>query len=176
MRSYLRVGQKGFTLIELLLVIAIIGLIAAMLIPNLLDALQKAKQKRTMADERLVGTAMMAWLTDEEGAAAAGQSAMFSITAYSVVTPEQLEATLVPQYIQTIPRQDGWVNAFDYRLNLTDAGGTQVMSIRSYGRDGQKQSDNYTTGAFRPTDYDQDIVWADGFFVRWPQGVNTEAP
>jgi hypothetical protein len=23
--------------------------------------------------------------------------------------------------------------------------------------------------AFDPTDYDRDIVWADGFMVRWPQ-------
>ena len=51
-------GQKGFTLIELLIVIAIIGLIAAMLIPNLLDAMQKTKQKRTIADMRITGTAL----------------------------------------------------------------------------------------------------------------------
>ncbi|HEY2737027.1 MAG TPA: prepilin-type N-terminal cleavage/methylation domain-containing protein, partial [Thermoanaerobaculia bacterium] len=53
-----KTNQKGFTLIELLIVIAIIGLIAAMLIPNLLDAMQKAKQKRTIADIRITGTAM----------------------------------------------------------------------------------------------------------------------
>jgi type II secretion system protein G len=176
MRCHIRVGQKGFTLIELLLVIAIIGLIAAMLIPNLLDALQKAKQKRTMADERLVGTAMMSWLTDQDGAAAAGQGAMFSMDVYSVVTPGQLRATLVPQYIQTIPLTDGWVNSYDYRMNLNTAGGNQVMSIRSFGRDGLAEGTEYSTGAFRPTDYDRDIVWADGFFVRWPEGVNFSDP
>ena len=64
--------QKGFTLIELLIVVAIIGIIAALLIPNFLDALQKAKQKRTVADMRNIGTAMFSWLTDQVGAAAAG--------------------------------------------------------------------------------------------------------
>ena len=52
MLSRIRNRQKGFTLIELLIVVAIIGIIAALLIPNFLDALQKAKQKRTVADMR----------------------------------------------------------------------------------------------------------------------------
>ena len=69
-----RRGQKGFTLIELLIVVAIIGIIAAILIPNLLDALQKAKQKRTVGDIRNVGSAWFSWLQDQNGAAAAGQS------------------------------------------------------------------------------------------------------
>lgn len=173
MKYLSHVRQKGFTLIELLLVIAIIGLIAAMLIPNLLDALQKAKQKRTMADERLVGTAMMSWLTDQDTAAAAGSAATFSINNYSIITPAQVVATLVPQYIQAIPERDGWGNPFDYRMNLTDPSTNQVMSIRSYGRDAVPEGDTYSSSAFQPTDYNRDIVWADGFFIRWPQGLPT---
>ena len=165
-------AQKGFTLIELLIVIAIIGIIASMLIPNLLDAMQKAKQKRTMADMRITGTAMFSWFTDQVGAAAAGQSSTNVVLASygSVQTVASMESLLAPSYMQKVPPLDGWKFPYEYYLK-TGAGvnDRQVMLIRSRARNKAFEGTEYTVTSFDSTDYDQDIVWADGFMVRWPQ-------
>lgn len=125
-------------------------------------------QKRTVADIRNTGTAMFSWLTDQVGAGAAGQS-QIDMDRYSVLSAEELREILVPQYMQQVPEKDGWGNPFEYYLNVENPLDQQVMSIRSPGRDGKLSADSYTVTAFDPGDFDQDIVWADGFFVRWPQ-------
>jgi type II secretion system protein G len=171
MLSKIRNRQKGFTLIELLIVIAIIGIIAALLIPNFLDALQKAKQKRTVADVRNTGTAMFSWLTDQVGAAAAGASASdVLMSSYGTALAGSVVASvLVPQYMQEVPNVDGWKTPYEFYLKTAAPLDPQVMAIRSMGRDKTKEGDTYSVTSFDPTDYDQDILWADGFFVRWPQ-------
>jgi type II secretion system protein G len=162
--------QRGFTLIELLIVIAIIGLIAAMLIPNLLDAMNKAKQKRTMADMRITGTALFSWVTDQVGAAAAGATSTdVDLASYVPSSRTVLNTLLAPQYLQFVPPIDGWKTAYDYYLNTENPMSRTVMAIRSSGRDKVPSVSSYSVTSFDPTDYDQDIVWADGFFVRWPQ-------
>ena len=172
----LRNRQGGFTLIELLIVVAIIGIIAALLIPNFLDALQKAKQKRSAADLRNVGTAQMSWLTDQSQAGAAGAAVAntYDMADLDLLDPEDWAEPLVPQYIQDIPKFDGWKNEVQYYQNTDSAaafGAKQLFANISFGADGTVDAGTgvITTSAFDPTDYDQDIVWADGFFVRWPQ-------
>jgi prepilin-type N-terminal cleavage/methylation domain-containing protein len=165
-----RFGRHGFTLIELLIVVAIIGIIAALLVPSFIDSLQKAKQKRTIADERNVGNSMMAWLTDHASAAAAGASGTFQLSDWSGITDYgQIRAQLVPSYIQDVPRLDGWKQDFGYTMRIDDPQADRLFLVTSGGRDGTLDGAEYTVGSFDPTDYDQDIIWADGLFLRWPQ-------
>ena len=88
---------------------------------------------------------------------------------YPAISSADLATILVPSYIQEVPELDGWESPYEYYLNVANPLAQQVMAIRSPGRDGRFSSDAYTVGSFDPESSDEDIVWADGFFVRWPQ-------
>ena len=57
-------AKRGFTLIELLIVVAIIGILAAIAVPNFLNAQTRAKVSRIYADQRSYATAMESYFLD----------------------------------------------------------------------------------------------------------------
>lgn len=56
--------RTGFTLIELLIVVAIIGILAGIAIPNFLGARTKARVSRAFADMRTIGNALEMYYID----------------------------------------------------------------------------------------------------------------
>ena len=56
--------EKGFTLIELLIVVAIIAILAAIAVPNFLEAQIRSKVSRVKGEHRSIATALEAYYTD----------------------------------------------------------------------------------------------------------------
>jgi len=150
----MRRNDKGFTLIELLIVVAIIGIIAAIAIPNLLNAIDRGKQKRTMADLRSMGTAIEEYSIDNNF--------------YPVATDvAELETSVTPSYIRKLPERDGWGTDFAVQSDPTE------YTVGSCGKgattcDGGSLTLNGTGG--KTTQFGDDIIFSNGSFVQWPEG------
>ncbi len=59
-------GKKGFTLIELMIVVAIIGILAAIAIPNFLKYQAKSKQSEAKTSLGAIGTSAEAWRAEHD--------------------------------------------------------------------------------------------------------------
>jgi type II secretion system protein G len=149
----MRERPGGFTLIELLVAVAIIGIVAAIAIPALNSAIQRARQKRTMVELRAVATAVSSYATDFGFVPRLASGDVGSLTGY-----------LVPTYVRTLPSADAWHTPILYQSEGLD------YTVRSLGSDGVAQG-SLTPG---PTaHFADDIVMSDGVFVQWPEGVQT---
>lgn len=144
----MRASQRGFTLIELLIVVAIIGILSAIAIPNLLNAVDKGKQKRTMSDIRTIGAAVEAYAVD-------------NVDYPTAVTLPAIKAVIDPIFFNAMPLIDGWSNA----IQVDSTPGS--YTIYSQGKDGTGATCSPgTTSAFN-----DEICYSNGRFQRFPEGT-----
>ena len=72
--------------------------------------------------------------------------------------------------MQDLPQIDGWKTPYVYAQG-TNVLHTNYMSVYAACRDQSFDTTypaDFTIYTFLNTDYDQDIIWADGYFVRNP--------
>jgi len=152
-------------LIELLVVIPIIGILAAIAIPNLLSAVQRGKQKRTMSDMHALATAIEAYAVDNSQypVATSCPTGVTAIIGGVAAIDAASFSLLSPTYLGQPPKVDGWGAFFQYSNDSNN------YAILSTGGDKIKQG--LTASCGTTTSFNSDIVYADGAFVQWPEGV-----
>ncbi len=151
--------EKGFTLIELLIVVAIIGIIAAIAIPSLLNALDRARQTTTVENISRLGQGVEQYEMD-----------------YQIAPPADDVQALQDIFEETeinlnrAMTRDGW----GYDL-LYEHSGVRLYTVQSLG------SDNAAGPAVTPDangelivkHFDEDIIWSMGRFIQRPEGAQT---
>lgn len=126
------VKRQGFTLIELLMVMAIIGLLAAIVAPKFMGKVGKAKQQATQAQIELFGAALDAFHLDV-GRYPATEEGLGALR----VQPEGGANWDGPYLKKNIPF-DPWNNPYVY-ICPGDHGDYDIIS---YGADGKEGGEN----------------------------------
>ncbi len=147
---YSRKWKAGFTLIELLIVVAIIGILAAIAVPNFLNAQVRAKVARCVSDMKSLSTALEMYKMDNNDYPTCNQARVpgsgdhyhpNEIRFYRMTTPVAYISSVpvdpFATYSNTADFQKwGW--AYDYVNNYGDnhnGGWGHVWRINSWGPD-----------------------------------------
>ena len=139
-----RTRQNGFSLIELLIVVAIIGIVSTIAVPQLMDAIDRGRQRRTMADMRSLSTANGTYRVD---------AGLYAETL----------AALSPNYMIEIPGGDGWGNEWLYAS--LGARGYAIDSLGADGLEGPAPPEPWINDP-----YDPDLRLVSGAFTQAPTG------
>ncbi len=135
--------EQGFSLVEMIVIVAIVGILVAIGTPAYMNALGRARQRRTMSDMNAI--------------AKANRMAMIDNSSYVVAL-----ANLAPAYMNPMPAADAWGNLWVY----TAAADQRSYELRSTGKDGALGPAAPDPWFTEP--YESDLVMDTGQFTQSP--------
>lgn len=135
--------QKGFTLVELIVVVAVLGILVAIVIPALLTAVDRSRQRRSMADMHNLAKANGMQQVD---------SGRFAVAL----------ANLSPNYLMNVPAVDAWGTPWVY----APAGNQLTYQLSSLGKDGANGPAPPNPWFNEP--FEPDIIMDTGHFIQMP--------
>jgi type II secretion system protein G len=133
MRKQLIKNQKGFTLLELLIVIVIIGILAVLIIPNLVSGPQRARDSQRKSDLRNIKTALETYYNDNN---------QYPNTSWKT----DLSSGTAP-YMKTIPQDPKTQADYSYTPTCTTTCTDYKLST-TFENKGDSQATDKTTGAY----------------------------
>ena len=132
----MRKGQGGFTLIEIMVVVVILAVLGAMVVPKILENVDKARVTAAKSDIRNIGVALDTYRLDnfKYPTTEQGLQALVKQPADPTITNYRAEG-----YLSAVPK-DPWGNPYIYASPGADGKGYDVMT---YGRDGKQGGEKY---------------------------------
>ena len=109
--------MRGFTLIEIMIVVVILGILGAVVVPQLMDKPDKARTVKAKQDIQAIENALD----------------MYKLDKFSYPSTEQGLEALQPKYIKIV-NKDPWDRAYLY-LSPGEHG---AVDVYTYGADGKK--------------------------------------
>nr|WP_028863417.1 type II secretion system major pseudopilin GspG [Psychromonas aquimarina] len=127
--------QKGFTLLEIMVVIVILGVLASMVVPNLMGNKDKADRQKVVSDVIALENALDMYKLDN-GSYPSTEQGLEALVSEPSGSPEPRNYR-EDGYIKRLP-QDPWGN--EYVLN--SPGEHSKIDVLSVGPDGEEGTDD----------------------------------
>lgn len=127
--------QSGLTLIELMVVIVILGILSALIVPNVLGYLEKANKQKVVSDITSLENSLEAYRLDNKRYPTTEQG-LDAIVNEPTIEPKP-KAYREGGYIRRLP-EDPWGNQYQIR----QPGEHGKIDIYSFGEDGEPDTDD----------------------------------